>query len=114
MDTTEHVLPLADPRMLAAPFCYLAGHKLVEFNAAERRNFEACVRNGGFLLVDDCTHAIDGLFAKSFEREMATIVGEEVCRSGESPSDTCMRQRLLAQPPRSAPLDDSPALDRPM
>ena len=32
VDPKEHVLALSDPRMLAAPFCYLAGHKLVEFN----------------------------------------------------------------------------------
>ena len=50
VDPKEHVLALADPRMLTAPFCYLAGHKLVEFNPAERRNFERYVRNGGFVL----------------------------------------------------------------
>ncbi len=75
VDPKEQVLPLADPRMLAAPFCYLAGHKLVEFNPDERRNFEHYVRNGGFVLVDDCNHDIDGLFAKSFEAEMAAIFG---------------------------------------
>lgn len=75
VDPVEHVLPLADPRMLAAPFCYLAGHKLVEFSPDERRNFERYLRNGGFVLVDDCNHDIDGLFAKSFEREMASIFG---------------------------------------
>ncbi len=80
VDTTEHVLPLADPRMLAAPFCYLAGHKLVEFNPAERRNFEKYVRNGGFVLVDDCNHDIDGLFAKSFEAQMASIFGPKALR----------------------------------
>ena len=77
VDTKERVLPLADPRMLEQPFCYLAGHKLVEFNPDERRNFERYVRNGGFVLVDDCNHDIDGLFAKSFEREMAAIFGED-------------------------------------
>ena len=40
VDPKEHVVELADPKMLSAPFCYLAGHKLVEFNPAERRNFE--------------------------------------------------------------------------
>ena len=75
VDPKEHVLPLADPRMLAAPFCYIAGHKLVEFNADERRNFEKYVRNGGFVFADDCNHDIDGLFAKSFESEMASIFG---------------------------------------
>ncbi len=80
VDTTEHVLPLADPRMLGAPLCYLAGHKLVEFNADERRNFQAYVRNGGFVLVDDCNHDIDGLFAKSFEREMDALFGAQALR----------------------------------
>ena len=75
VDPKEHVLDLADPKMLQAPFCYLAGHKLVEFNAAERRNFERYVRNGGFVFVDDCNHDIDGLFAKSFEAQMASIFG---------------------------------------
>lgn len=75
VDPKEHVLALADKRMLEAPFCYLAGHKLVQFNADERRNFESYVRNGGFVLVDDCNHDIDGLFARSFEAEMASIFG---------------------------------------
>jgi hypothetical protein len=75
VDQKEHVLALADPRMLQAPFCYLAGHKLVEFNPDERRNFERYVRNGGFVFVDDCNHDIDGLFAKSFEEQMAAIFG---------------------------------------
>ena len=77
VDPVERVIPLADSRMLGAPLCYLAGHKLVEFNVDERRNFETYVRNGGFVLVDDCNHDIDGLFAKSFEREMAAIFGAE-------------------------------------
>ena len=75
VDLKEHVVPLVDPRMLTAPFCYLAGHKLVEFNPEERRHFEQYVRNGGFVLVDDCNHDIDGLFAKSFEAQMASIFG---------------------------------------
>ena len=75
VDPNEHVIALADPKMLSAPFCYLAGHKLVEFNPNERRNFERYVRNGGFVLVDDCNHDIDGLFAKSFEAQMGRIFG---------------------------------------
>ena len=75
VDPKEHVLALADPRMLQAPFCYLSGHKLVEFNPDERRNFERYVRNGGFVFVDDCNHDIDGLFATSFEAQMADIFG---------------------------------------
>jgi hypothetical protein len=80
VDPRERVLPLADARMLTQPFCYMAGHKLVEFNPDERLNFERYVRNGGFVLVDDCNHDIDGLFAKSFEREMASIFGDEALK----------------------------------
>ncbi len=80
VDPTEHVLPLADPKMLTAPFCYLAGHKLVEFNPQERQNFERYVRNGGFVFVDDCNHDIDGLFAKSFEAQMASIFGPKALK----------------------------------
>jgi hypothetical protein len=75
VDPRERVVALSDPKMLTAPFCYLAGHKLVDFSPAERRNFERYVRNGGFVWVDDCNHDIDGLFAKSFERQMVAIFG---------------------------------------
>ena len=75
VDTTERMVALSDPKMLQAPFCYLAGHKLGQFTPAERRNFEQYVRGGGFVFVDDCNHDIDGLFAKSFEAEMAKIFG---------------------------------------
>ena len=75
IDPKERVVALADPKMLTAPFCYMAGHRLVEFNAAERRNFERYVRSGGFVLVDDCNHDIDGLFAQSFERQMRSLFG---------------------------------------
>lgn len=75
VDPEEHVVALSDPAMLSAPFCYLAGHKAVAFSDAERRNLERYVRNGGFVFVDDCNHDIDGLFAKSFENEIAAIFG---------------------------------------
>ncbi|MFL9841721.1 DUF4159 domain-containing protein [Sphingomonas sp. ST-64] len=75
VDPKERVIALSDPKMLSAPFCYLAGHKAVEFSDAERRNFERYVRNGGFVFVDDCNHDIDGLFAKSFEAQMGRIFG---------------------------------------
>ncbi|WP_147652380.1 DUF4159 domain-containing protein [Vulcaniibacterium gelatinicum] len=80
VDPKEHVVALSDPKMLSAPFCYLAGHRLVQFNPAERRNFERYVRNGGFVFVDDCNHDIDGLFARSFEAQMAAIFGADALR----------------------------------
>ncbi len=77
VDPRERVLRLSDPAMLRAPFCYLAGHKLVDFNTAEAANFKRYVENGGFVFVDDCNHDIDGLFAKSFERQMARLFGPD-------------------------------------
>lgn len=75
VDTAERIVALSDAKMLEAPFCYLAGHKLVQFTPSERRNFERYVKGGGFVFVDDCNHDVDGLFAKSFEAEMARIFG---------------------------------------
>ena len=76
----EAIAPLASKEVFGAPFCYLSGHKLVQFTARERENFEAYVRRGGFVLVDDCNHDIDGLFAKSFEAQISEIFGPDALR----------------------------------
>ena len=75
VDPREAVVSLASPALFDAAFCYLSGHKLVQFGDRERTNFETYVRRGGFVFVDDCNHDIDGLFAKSFEAQMAAIFG---------------------------------------
>ncbi len=77
VDPVERIVALSDRKMLESPFCYLAGHKLVQFTPAERKNFERYVKGGGFVFVDDCNHDIDGLFAKSFEAEVAKIFGSK-------------------------------------
>ena len=46
----------------------------------ERENFKKYVDNGGFVFVDDCNHDIDGLFAKSFERQMEDIFGTQALK----------------------------------
>ena len=76
-DIKERIIPLSDPQMLSAPFCYLAGHRLVQFNSEEKQNFQRYVENGGFVFVDDCNHDIDGMFARSFERQMQAMFGEQ-------------------------------------
>ncbi len=75
VDERERVVALASPAVFDAPFCYLAGHKLVQFSRAEREVFARYVRNGGFVFADDCNHDIDGLFAKSFESQLAELFG---------------------------------------
>ncbi|HEU4700820.1 MAG TPA: DUF4159 domain-containing protein [Gemmatimonadales bacterium] len=76
----ERVVDLASGAVLDSPFAYLAGHRLVQFTPEERRVFERFVRNGGFVFVDDCNHDIDGLFARSFEAQMAQLFGADALR----------------------------------
>jgi hypothetical protein len=80
VDERERVVPLASTAVFDTPFCYLAGHKLVQFTRAERDHFVRYVRNGGFVFADDCNHDIDGLFARSFEAEMADLFGAGALR----------------------------------
>jgi hypothetical protein len=80
VDTTERVVPLASTAVYDAPFVYLAGHRLVQFTPKERDVWVRYVTNGGFAFVDDCNHDIDGLFAKSFEAQMAQLFGAEALK----------------------------------
>ena len=77
VDLQERIVPLSDPAMLTAPFCYMAGHRLVQFNQQERENFKRYVKNGGFVFVGDCNHDISGMFARTFEAQMADIFGPQ-------------------------------------
>jgi hypothetical protein len=80
VDTQERVVPLSSEEIYECPFCYLSGHKLVQFTQAEKENFIKYIDNGGFIFVDDCNHDIDGLFAKSFESQMAEIYGDDALK----------------------------------
>jgi hypothetical protein len=71
----ERVIDIDTPALFEAPFAYIAGRRLVEFSRSEREHLERWLRQGGFLFADDCNHDIDGLFARSFEAEMARIFG---------------------------------------
>ncbi len=75
INTEERVIELSRSEIFESPFCYLSGHKLVQFDSKEAANFKTYVQNGGFVFVDDCNHDIDGLFAKSFEAQMASLFG---------------------------------------
>ncbi|GGK82915.1 DUF4159 domain-containing protein [Rufibacter glacialis] len=76
----EKVISLESTELFRYPFCYLSGHKLVQFNAKEKANFIKYVQNGGFVFVDDCNHDIDGLFARSFEEQMRVCFGPKALR----------------------------------
>jgi Domain of unknown function (DUF4159) len=73
----EKQLYLTDKELFKSPFCYLSGHKLVQFSSQESQQLKTYILSGGFLFVDDCNHDIDGLFAKSFEQEIGRIFGKK-------------------------------------
>ena len=72
----EIVITADSEELLAFPFLFMTGHKLVRFDERERTNIRRYVERGGFLFSDDCNHDIAGLYATSFEAEMRRIFPE--------------------------------------
>ena len=75
LEQEEKIIDLNNREIFNYAFCYLSGHKLVQFNKQEAANFKKYIEQGGFVFVDDCNHDIDGLFAKSFEAQMTALFG---------------------------------------
>ena len=69
----EIVITADSEELLAFPFLFMTGHKLVRFNDRERAQLTRYVERGGLLFSDDCNHDIAGLYATSFEEEMRRI-----------------------------------------
>ena len=72
----EVVIPPGSEELLAFPFLFMTGHKLVRFTHDERDRLRRFVEHGGLLFSDDCNHDINGLYARSFEEEMKTAFPE--------------------------------------
>jgi hypothetical protein len=71
----EVVIGADSSELDAFPFLFMTGHKLVRFTKAERERLARYVSAGGLLFSDDCNHDIEGLYARSFEAEMAAVLG---------------------------------------
>ena len=69
----EVVITASSDELLAFPFLFMTGHKLVRFSSEERERLRLFVEQGGLLFSDDCNHDIDGLYARSFESEMKVV-----------------------------------------
>ena len=76
----EKIIDLGSNDLFRFPFCYLSGHKLVQFDAQEAQHFKKYIENGGFVFADDCNHDIDGLFARSFEAQMSALFGAQALK----------------------------------
>jgi hypothetical protein len=72
----EVIIPPSADELLAFPFLFMTGHKLVRFSRQERDRLRLFVEHGGLLFSDDCNHDVNGLYARSFEQEMKSIFGE--------------------------------------
>jgi len=58
----EEVVITADSEeLLAFPFLFMTGHKLVRFGEGERESLRRFVTGGGLLFSDDCNHDVAGL-----------------------------------------------------
>lgn len=57
------------------PFIWLSGHKPVRFTPQERRNVKQYVERGGFFVIDDHNHDIDGIFHKTAKAEVEQLFG---------------------------------------
>ena len=71
----EVVIGASADDLLAFPFLFMTGHKLVRFTREERERLRSFVKQGGLLFSDDCNHDVNGLYARSFEQEMGLIFG---------------------------------------
>jgi hypothetical protein len=69
---------LSSEELFDYPFVWMTGHLPVRFTDAERRNVERYVKRGGFLMVDDHNHDIEGAFHKTAVEEIERIFGKMV------------------------------------
>ena len=68
-------VPLGSQDILQYPFVWLTGHLPVRFTEAERRYLKKFVDRGGFMVIDDHNHDIDGVFHKTATEEIVRTFG---------------------------------------
>ena len=104
----EEVVITADSaELLAFPFLFMTGHKLVRFSQAERDRLRSFVEHGGFLFSDDCNHDVSGLYATSFEQEMRTHLSRarharQVAGNTTRSIDRSFSSRTVRRKPRTS------------
>lgn len=74
------LVDLASPELFRFPFLFLTGHLPLRFNTQESANLKAYVERGGFLLIEDHNHDIDGGFHKTAVSEIRRIFGGDALK----------------------------------
>lgn len=66
---------LASGEIFNYPFVWFTGHLPVRFTDRERANLKAYVERGGFVVMDDHNHDIDGVYHKTAMEELVRTFG---------------------------------------
>lgn len=69
-------VPLGAEAVFRYPFLWLTGHLPVRFTALERANLKRYVERGGFLVIDDHNHDINGAFHQTVHEEIGRAFGK--------------------------------------
>jgi hypothetical protein len=69
-------VPLGSEQVFKYPFLWLTGHLPVRFNPQERANLRRYVTHGGFLMIDDHNHDINGVFHQTAHEEIERAFGK--------------------------------------
>ena len=96
------------------PFVWLTGHLPVRFTDAERRNLKRYVERGGFIMVDDHNHDIDGAFHRTIVSELAMRMSVLIAANASvtGPGRTIMPGRTSARSRWARPSSGSTACPR--
>lgn len=79
------IVPLGSRQIFEHPFVWFTGHFPLAFTETERENLREYVDRGGFIVVDDHNHDIDGEFHKTALEEIARAFGPDALQ--EIPND---------------------------
>ena len=79
------IVSLGSRQIFEHPFVWFTGHFPLAFTEQERENLLDYVDRGGFIVVDDHNHDIDGEFHKTAHEEIARTFGEDALQ--EIPND---------------------------
>lgn len=72
------IVPLASDLVFGYPFLWLTGHLPVRFTDGERAHLKRYVEHGGFLVIDDHNHDINGAFHQTAHEEISRAFGKMV------------------------------------
>jgi len=73
-------VPVGSSEIFEYPFVWLTGHLPLRFTTQERTNLERYVDRGGFIVIDDHNHDIDGIFHKTAWEEISRLFGPKALR----------------------------------